>query len=60
MNATQRFTSAAWCSVNSFAPSPVGSKPMARNFSWMSGCLTISAIARPSIARTSSGMRGGP
>ncbi len=45
MNATHRFTSAAWYSENSFTPSPVGSKPMARNLSWMSGCLTISATA---------------
>src|SRR5262245_6243783 len=32
MNATQRFTSAAWNSENASTPSPVGSKPMARNF----------------------------
>src|SRR6516165_12188570 len=57
MNATQRFTSAAWNSENASTPSPVGSKPMARNLSSISGCLTISAMAWPSTARASGGMR---
>src|SRR5262249_41819529 len=60
MNATQRFTSAAWNWEKSCTPRPVGSKPMARNFSRTSSCLTISAMAAPSMARVSSGICGCP
>src|SRR4029078_1931452 len=60
-NATQRLTSAAWWAGNSLAPRPIiGSKPMSRNFFWMSGWLTTSTIAAPSFWRTSSGIFGGP
>src|SRR5262249_46499230 len=59
-NAIQRFTSAACNCENCCTPSPVGSKPMARNLSWMSGCRTPSTMVLPRIARASSGMRGGP
>src|SRR5262249_23366344 len=59
-NATQRLPAAAWCAEKASPPSPVGSKPMARNFSATSGSRTTSTIALPSSARTSAGSRGGP